>query len=225
MTGTTAVATGPRETSEPGPVANHSEDLQLVARMLAGDEGAFEAFGERYFRALYRFTAARLGGDRELVREIVQTAVAHALSRLAGYRGEAALLTWLCACCRNEMRMHFRRRRSAAPEVELDEALEPAAGFSGGRPDDPEEALLGRERALSVHMALDGLPERYARALEWKYLDRLSVEDVAARLGLGTKAAESLLARARQAFRTGYARIELRLPARPGGAADGEERP
>jgi len=208
MVGAAAVATESREASEPEPVADHTEDLQLVERMLAGDERAFEAFGERFFKALYRFTAARLAGDRELTREIVQTALANALAKLAGYRGEASLLTWLCSCCRNEMLMHFRRRRTAAPEVELDEGLEPASGFAGERPGDPETALLGRERALMVHMALDGLPDRYARALEWKYLDRLAVEEIGRRLDVGAKAAESLLSRARQAFRTGYARIE-----------------
>jgi RNA polymerase sigma factor (sigma-70 family) len=107
------------------------------------------------------------------------------------------------------MLMHFRRRRSAAPEVELTDELEPAVGFAAPRAADPEAALLGRERALRVHMALDGLPDRYARALEWKYLDRLAVEEIATRLGVGAKAAESLLARARQAFRAGYARIEI----------------
>ena len=52
---------------------DHLEDLELVERMLAGDEEAFEAFGERYFRRLYRFALARLAGDRDLTREIVQT--------------------------------------------------------------------------------------------------------------------------------------------------------
>jgi RNA polymerase sigma-70 factor, ECF subfamily len=183
---------------------DHTADLQLVARMLAGDEEAFEAFGERYFKALYRFAFGRLRGDRDLTREIVQTAVAKALAKLDAYRGEASLLTWLCACCRNEILMHFRRQRSAPAGVELGDEELAAPIASADRQGDPEAALLSRERARRVHMALDALPDHYARALEWKYLDRLSVQEIAARLGMGAKAAESLLTRARQAFRTGY---------------------
>lgn len=178
--------------------AGHCGDLTLVERMRAGDEKAFEAFGERYFKALYRFVSARLEGDRDLTREIVQTAVTKALAKLDTYRGEASLLTWLCSCCRNEILMHFRRQRTAPVDVELDEELAPVPGF------DPEIALLQRERADWVHMALDGLPERYAQALEWKYLDYLPVQEIAARMGMRPKAAESLLTRARQAFRRNY---------------------
>ena len=181
-----------------------SADLTLVECMLAGDEAAFEAFGERYFKALYRFVSARLQGDRELTREIVQSAVTKALAKLDTYRGDSSLLTWLCSCCRNEMLMHFRRRRTAPAGLELVEEMEPAAGFGSPGPGDPEAVLLAQERALRVHMALDGLPSHYAQALEWKYLDRVPVHEIASRLGLGPKAAESLLTRARQAFRRNY---------------------
>lgn len=185
---------------------DHTADLELVGRMLAGEERAFETFGERYFKALYRFTSARLQGDRDLTREIVQIAMMKALSKLDSYRGEASLLTWLCSCCRNEILMHLRRRRTApvnVEPVELEKEVEPS--------DDPEVALLGRERALRVHMALDGIPEHYARALEWKYLDRLPVREVASRMGVLPKAAESILTRARQAFRKTYESFHGRM--------------
>ena len=48
---------------------------------------------------------------------------------------------------------------------------------------------------------MDVLPERYGDVLEWKYVDGLPVADIAARLDIGPKAAESLLTRARAAFR------------------------
>ncbi|MEP7011804.1 MAG: sigma-70 family RNA polymerase sigma factor [Acidobacteriota bacterium] len=187
-------------------VTVHFEDRSLAARMRAGDEVALAIFAERCFGPLYRFAASRLAGDPELTSEIVQTTIAKALANLAGYRGEAALLTWLCACCTNEIRMHFRRRASAPDEVELAEDQAPSAGFYGVPKEDAEADLQRKEVALQVHMALDGLPEHYARALEWKYLERLSVAEIAARIGLEGKAAESLLTRARQAFRASYGR-------------------
>jgi RNA polymerase sigma-70 factor (ECF subfamily) len=48
------------------------------------------------------------------------------------------------------------------------------------------------------------LPARYARALEWKYGDGFSVDEIARMLGLTTIAAQSLLARARVAFKQSW---------------------
>jgi RNA polymerase sigma-70 factor (ECF subfamily) len=139
------------------------------------------------------------------------------LEKLETYRGEAPLFTWLCACCRNEIGMHFRRKQRTPALVELDAAGEPAAAsplpaaapFPDGpeSPEGPYGTLARKEEALLVHAALDGLPAHYARALEWKYLDLLPVGEIAARLALGPKAAESLLSRARRAFREGYERL------------------
>ena len=58
-----------------------------------------------------------------------------------------------------------------------------------------------------MHVVLDLLPSHYADALEWKYLDRVSVKEIGEKLQVGTKAAESILTRAREAFRKGYARV------------------
>ncbi len=180
----------------------------MVQQMLAGDARAFEAFGDRFFRPLYRFALGRLGGDRELALEIVQTTLTRALAKIESYRGEASLLTWLCACCRNEMRMHFRTKGAAPREVELEEDG-PAAtpGLGPARPPDPELELLGREAQALVHVALDAVPEHYCRVLEWKYLESLPVQVIAERLDLGLKAAESLLTRARAAFRKTYTEL------------------
>lgn len=172
--------------------------------MLAGDGEAYDSFSAFYPRALYRFVLAKLDGDRELTREIVQTALCKALANLHSYRGEAALLTWLCSCCRNEILMHMRRTRNRPVELELENQIEPAVGFGTSEAGDPEISVLRREAATRVHMALDVLPDHYARALEWKYLERLSVREIASRLELGQKATESLLTRARQAFKAGY---------------------
>ena len=214
-------------------MTEHTGDRQLVERMLGGDESAFAAFGDRYFAAIYRFALARLDGDRELTREIVQSVMTRTLSRLETYRGEASLLTWLCACCRNEVRMQRRRRRSAPVEVPLEapaplpaprsagsaveRELVPAAGHRAAPLPSPEAALLRRESAHHVHAALDLLPAHYARALEWKYVEGLPVADVAARLQTSPKAAESILTRARAAFRRGYLDLDAGLVLRTEG--------
>jgi DNA-directed RNA polymerase specialized sigma24 family protein len=59
--------------------------------------------------------------------------------------------------------------------------------------DGPRERLLRREVGALVRRTLDQLPARYGDALEWKYVEGLSVKEIAVRLGVGPKAAESLL--------------------------------
>ncbi len=184
------------------------EERALVRRMIAGDEKALDEFSDGYIPALYRFALFRLSHDRELTREIVQTTVCKAIAKLASFRGEAALMTWLCACCRTEIAAYFRQKKRTLREVELraDEVASDASA-SDARLEGPEQALLRKEAAHLVHIALDLLPPHYGQALEWKYLDNLPVKEIARRLNVGPKAAESLLTRSRQSFRDGYARL------------------
>lgn len=181
-------------------------DRALVARMLAGDEEAFDDFFEGHFPALYRFALSRVR-DPELAREIVQSAICKAIANLRSYRGEATLAGWLFTICRYEISGHFRAQRRAPTRVELVEeapAVRAALDSLAAGIDGPETALHKKEIAQLVHAALDRLPPRYGMALEWKYLDGLPVKEIARRLEVGPKAAESLLTRARQAFRDGF---------------------
>jgi RNA polymerase sigma-70 factor (ECF subfamily) len=185
----------------------------LVRGLLAGEESAFRELCDVYLPYVYRFARSRLKGDEELAKEMVQATAVKAISKLDGFRGDAALASWLCAICRNEIAGHFRKLGRAPVETGLEtDELESLAAAAHGPFEGAERELLRRERAELVHVALDGLPAHYARALEWKYLDGLPVDEIASRLELGLKAAESLLTRARQAFRVGFSRIEQAGP-------------
>ena len=182
----------------------------MVSQMIAGDEAAFEKFSDDYIPALYRFATRRLQGDRELARDIVQSTLCKVIEKLASFRGDATLMTWLCAVCRNEIAGHFRRGKKRAGEVEFQEQEDlfgAALALGNGGFDGPERAALRNEVHELVHDALDALPAHYGKALEWKYIDNVSVKEIAQRLGVGPKAAESLLTRAREAFRKGYASL------------------
>ena len=182
-------------------------DFALARRIIAGDETAFDEFFAAYFPPLYRFALARLGGHEDMCEDVVQRVLIRALERLHTYKGEAALLTWLCTLCRREIAT-WQERMGRAREVslfddrrELRAALDAVTALDG---DDPEAELRRRELSQLVQVTLDHLPRRYGDALEWKYMQGLSVEEIAHRLGLGYKAAESLLTRARAAFREGF---------------------
>ena len=183
-------------------------DVALARRVIAGDEAAFDEFFSRYFPRLYRFALPRLGGNEDAAEEVVQRVLIRAIDGLRSYKGEAALLTWLCTLCRHEI-SRLREREGRLREVSLfDDSPEMQAAveaLAGPDADDPERALHRREISRLVQHILDYLPGQYGDVLEWKYIQDLSVEEIADRLGVGYKAAESMLSRARAAFRDGYA--------------------
>ena len=195
-------------------------DVALARRVIAGDEAAFDEFFTVYFPRLYRFALARLGGNEDASEEIVQQVLIRAIDRLHTYRGEAALLTWLCTLCRREIgRWHERAGRGrevsfSDERPETRAALELVAAL---QVDDPDLALQRRELSRIVQMTLDHLPGRYGDVLEWKYLQEMSVDEIAERLGVGYKAAESMLTRARVAFRDGFSIVAGGWPDGPPG--------
>jgi RNA polymerase sigma-70 factor (ECF subfamily) len=186
----------------------HPVDLALVQRMRAGEEAAFEEFFAASFDGLYRFALARLDHDHDLAKEMAQAALCRAFEKLATYRGEAPLFSWLCAICRFEISAHFRRLRREPPCVDLPEEMAEALGALDSLSfelTDPESQALRREVGRLVHLTVDRLPPQYAQVLEWRYTEQLGVPEIARRLAVSYKAAESLLSRARQAFRDGLA--------------------
>jgi RNA polymerase sigma-70 factor, ECF subfamily len=184
-------------------------DRELVRRMLAGDACAFDAFFEDYFHGLYRFAMTRLGRP-DLAEEVAQAAICKALFKLRTYRGEATLFSWLCTFCRHEIWSICRKYAVSTRPIELiEETPEVRASLEslGMAAADSASVLDRAETARLVHVALDQLPPRYGSALEWKYLDGLSVCEIAERLELTAKAAESLLTRARETFREIFATL------------------
>lgn len=188
----------------------HADDRAFVDRLVAGDEAAYDALFEVHAQKVYRFALARTG-DPTTAEDLVQSTLTTAIQKLREYRGEASLLTWLCAICRFEILNWRRRETTRGEEVELPDdrpavarALELVGGESSAS---PEGELLRKETAYLVRTLLDRLPGRYGDILEWKYRDGLSVADIARRLRVTRTAAQSLLARARDSFRDGFSEI------------------
>lgn len=181
------------------------DDLKVAKKLLDGDEATFRAVFDGYFPRLYRFTIPRVGGDGEEARDIVQQAFCKAFERLDSYRGEASLYGWILQICRNLI-VDRARRQSARPHLLKlgvdDDALEAIVEAIHAPEDEQPEHRAARLELLNVIQAtLDYLPSHYGNVLEWKYIEEHSVDEIAEKLDIGPKAAESLLTRARQAFR------------------------
>jgi RNA polymerase sigma-70 factor (ECF subfamily) len=180
-------------------------DRLLVAQLLNHDQQAFQRFYETYAYRMAAFVMRRSGSNREAAEDVVQNAMVRALRGLSQYRGDASLFTWLCQICRSELADQRRKagRRPVVVSMDADLAVAttvaamPAAtefelGSAGG------DGVLGS----AVANALRRLPARYVRVLEMKYGDDLTVEQIGRELNLTLSATQSLLVRAREAFRS-----------------------
>jgi RNA polymerase sigma-70 factor (ECF subfamily) len=103
-------------------------------------------------------------------------------------------MAWLVGVARHKLVDHWRRQ--AREERQLRAVEETAAPW-----EDPWDAKLNAVRA---HAVLESLGPHHRGALVLRYLDGLSVPDVADALGRSVHATEALLVRARTAFRRAY---------------------
>ena len=188
---------------------DYGSDRELVRRMLGGDEAAFDEFFADYFPRLFRFAVLRVR-DEDAAEDIVQNSLIAAVRHLGSWRGEASLFTWLCTICRREISAWAKRtsRPVIVSIADDDPGLRAALESIGAAADAPDAGLARADTGRIVQLALDHLPPRYSRALEWKYLEELSVDEIAGRLQCTPKAAESLLTRARDAFRDAFAAVQ-----------------
>jgi RNA polymerase sigma-70 factor (ECF subfamily) len=185
----------------------YEADRQLVARMRAGEQRAFDEFFAVCASRLAAFAARRSGLDFASLEDIVQNTLIKALRNLDSYRGDAALLTWVTEICRHELADVHRKAARRPVHESLDSMESESAAVLQLRlpePSEPPGELELNMRQAAILRVLDALPKQYAIALEAKYGDGLSVDDIAKLLDVTPIAAQSLLARAREAFRDAW---------------------
>lgn len=172
--------------------------------MGAGDARAFDEFFHSHAPRLVAYISRRSGLDAASVEDIVQNTMVKAMRNLRTYRGEAALFTWLTQIGRHELADAMRKSARRPLHVSIqdpDQSARLATELKLSPHYEPAAQAEAEMAGAAVLHALNSLPERYSIALEAKYGDGLSVEEIAVMLGVTTTAAQSLLARAREAFR------------------------
>lgn len=162
--------------------------------VLAGDAAAWRSWYAEHFDRLLAYARWRCGGLADLADDVVQETWLTAVRRLRSFDpARGPFFAWLCGIAANAARNAVRSRRRLRARSR---PLTPA--------DQPAGAVPDAGKGERVAAALAALPEHYETVLRAKYLDGLSVEQVAAGRGESAKAVESLLTRARQAFREAY---------------------
>jgi RNA polymerase sigma-70 factor, ECF subfamily len=175
--------------------------------MRAGDQGAFNEFFQSNVPRLLAFATRYSKMDSASAEDVVQNALIKAMRNLSSYRGEASLFTWLTQICLYEMVDNTRKaaRRPLHMSLhDLDDLWHLWSELHVPPNKEPAAEVETELRRTAILQTLQSLPRRYAQVLEAKYGDGLSVEEIATMLGVTPVAVQSLLARAREAFRTSW---------------------
>lgn len=171
-------------------------DSELVQGLREQDPAAVGHLTECHLPSVWRFVYVRVNGDRHLAEDIVSETVLALVRAAAGETEIENPMAWMRSVASNKLRDHFRA--AARVQHHIDKVARNTE--STDENDAPRQQELS-ERRSEVLTAMDELPDQHRLALEWKYVDKLSVREIAGRLETTEKAAESILFRARRAFR------------------------
>jgi RNA polymerase sigma-70 factor (ECF subfamily) len=183
-----------------------SEEQDLVDRMRRGEQRAFDHFFDSYAARLAAFVARRSSLDAAGIEDVVQMTMINAMRSLATFRGGASLFTWLCQISRNHLADARRKAARQPTSQSLEEMTERSTATVIQLTDfrDPLDECASESDRRAVRLAINRLPPNYARILELRFGDELTVPEIAATLGISESAAESQLVRAKQAFRADW---------------------
>jgi RNA polymerase sigma-70 factor (ECF subfamily) len=171
------------------------EEAALRDAVLAGDAAAWRTLYDGAYAELWAYVSWRCAGLSDVAEDVTQETWLVAVRRIRDFEPrKGRFVAWLRGIAVHVLANHLRKRRRR-PEQPLADC------------DMPAQAQPPSEQAEQIALALAALPERFEAVLRAKYLDRLSVAEIAADWNETPKAVESLLTRARQAFRNEYEKL------------------
>ena len=155
-------------------------DAELVARVQAGDKGAFDILVQKYQSKVINLVG-RYVSDQAECQDIAQDAFIKAYRAIGSFRGDSQFYTWLYRISANTAKNYLASRARKSPGYSVD--VEDAQHFEGESGlkeyDNPENLLLTDEIRETVFRAIERLPEDLKSAITLRELDGLSYEEIA----------------------------------------------
>jgi RNA polymerase sigma factor (sigma-70 family) len=170
-------------------------DNQIISKILARDRRTLLVFYRRYAPKLSRFIAGKIANPED-AQEVLQDTLFAFLEAIRDFHGQSTVQTFLFSICQHKVIDYYRKKKlkhavfSQMPQLEA--IISPIIS-----PEEQLDAVLAGEK---IHAVLERLLPRHRQILQLKYLDGLSVEEIARRLAMTFKSVESRLFRARKAF-------------------------
>jgi RNA polymerase sigma-70 factor (ECF subfamily) len=179
-------------------------DADVMLRVKAGDDSAFEYLIQKYRRAMVSFMF-RMAHNSAVAEDLAQEVFLRVYRSRQNYEASAKFTTWLYRIATNLAVNHARDTRHERPEnvVSLDEKDEDT-GQSLDLPDRSltvEERMVRRERMSAIRQRVQALPERQRVAVLMHKYQQMDYKQISEVLKLSESATKSLLFRAYETLR------------------------
>jgi RNA polymerase sigma-70 factor (ECF subfamily) len=205
--GLLAMAGGPQQTaaaSHAGLTGEGQTDADVMLRVKAGDDSAFDYLVQKYRRPIVNFMY-RMAHNSAGAEDLAQEVFLRVYRSRESYEASAKFTTWLYRIATNLAVNHARDTRHERPEnqVSLDEPDE-ESGHTLDLPDatpSVEQNLVQKERVAAIRQRVQALPERQRIAVMMHKYQQMDYRQIAEVLKLSESATKSLLFRAYETLR------------------------
>jgi RNA polymerase sigma-70 factor (ECF subfamily) len=199
-----AASTPPASASLSAVGGEETSDAQVMLRVKAGDQSAFDYLVQKYRRPLVSFMY-RMARNAAAAEDLAQEVFLRVYRSRANYEASAKFTTWLYRIATNLAVNHARDTRHERPEVtvSLDEPNEDT-GATLELPDanlTVEQAMVRRERMLAIRSKVEALPEQQKMAVIMHKYQQMDYKQIAEILKKSESATKSLLFRAYETLR------------------------
>jgi RNA polymerase sigma-70 factor, ECF subfamily len=180
--------------------ATNRDNFALVKRALRGDSEAFATLFHTHKMRVYSL-CLRMTNNAAEAEDLAQDAFLQVFRKLATFRGDSALSTWLYRIALNTVLMHFRRKSPC--RVSLDE---PYTNHDGARPVRREYGIRDGRLETSVTRvalarAINELPEGYRAIFILHEVEGYQHREIAKLLGCSVGTSKSQLHKAKLRIR------------------------
>ena len=170
-------------------------EKQLIEKAQAGDLEAFSAlvrtYQERMVHVAYSFLR-----NFEDARDVAQEAFVKAYQAMGQFKGKSRFSTWLYRILVNLCKDHLRKKKNKFEAAELES--EPPAQNPGAL-----KGLMNRELGETIYREIGNLPFSQRSVFTLRYLEGLSLEEIAKTLELSVGAVKANLWQAGQKMKKG----------------------
>ena len=200
-----SVASRPAALLQPAIAGTESyTDAEIMLRVKAGDQSAFDFLVQKYRRPLVSFMY-RMARNTAAAEDLAQEVFLRVYRSRQTYEASAKFTTWLYRIATNLAVNHARNTRKERPEVtisldEPDEETGTTMDVADGTIT-AEENLVRRERTLAIRSKVEALPERQRLAVIMHKYQQMDYKQISEVLKLSESATKSLLFRAYETLR------------------------
>jgi RNA polymerase sigma-70 factor (ECF subfamily) len=179
-------------------------DADIMLRVKAGDQSAFEYLVQKYRRPMVSFMY-RMARNSAAAEDLAQEVFLRVYRSRENYEASAKFTTWLYRIATNLAVNHARDSRHERPEVQvsLDEP-DDDTGTTLELPDgslNAEQQMVRRERMLAIRRKVEALPEQQRLAVIMHKYQQMDYRQIADVLKKSESATKSLLFRAYETLR------------------------